>query len=120
MAFDDQVGDFRVANQGEFRVPLGLFGEEVKKIPLRYEGDIRLFVAQPFQAAEVTEGAQLSVAVERDVIDFLMGEREEFIDEPDVIHDPHRGGMHSVPAEVTQEITVLFQDHNVDPGPGQQ
>ncbi|SKS65240.1 Uncharacterised protein [Mycobacteroides abscessus subsp. abscessus] len=73
MTFEDKVGDLRVANQGEFRVPLGFFDEEVKKIPLRYEGDIRLFVAQPFQAAEVT-----------------------------------------------QEITVLFQDHNVDSGPGQQ
>lgn len=73
MTFEDKVGDLRVANQGEFRVPLSFFGEEVKKIPLRYEGDIRLFVAQPFQGAEVAEGAQLSVAVERDVIDFLMG-----------------------------------------------
>src|SRR5271163_837124 len=45
---------------------------------------------------------------------------QELVDEPQLVHDAQGGRMHSVAAEVAQEVIVLLQDNNPDPGAGKQ
>ncbi len=52
--------------------------------------------------------------------DFLVGLLEELLEEAELVHDFQRRGMNGVPAEIAQEIGVLFEDQDGDPGAGEQ
>ena len=45
---------------------------------------------------------------------------EEFIEQPELVHDLERRGMNGVAAEIAQEVGVLLQHHHVDAGAREQ
>jgi len=47
---------------------------------------------------------------------FLMRALEEVFEKPELADDFERRGMHGVAAEIAQEVAVLFQHDDVDPG----
>jgi hypothetical protein len=47
-------------------------------------------------------------------------QRREPRPQPQLIQEPERAGVHRVTPEVTQEVSVLVQDGNLDTRPGQQ
>ena len=51
---------------------------------------------------------------------FLVGAAQELRQEPEFVHDFERRGMDRIPAEVTQEIGMLFEDYDGDSGSGQK
>jgi hypothetical protein len=52
--------------------------------------------------------------------DFLVGELQEPVQEPELVHDLERRGVDRIAAEVAQEVRVLFQHEHADPGAAQQ
>jgi hypothetical protein len=50
----------------------------------------------------------------------LVRQLEEAVDQAEFIHDLQGGGMHGVAAKIAEEIGVLFQHHDIDPGAAEQ
>ena len=50
----------------------------------------------------------------------LMRAPQKIIEDAELVHDFERRGVNRVAAEVAQEVGVLFEDQDVDAGPGQQ
>ena len=52
--------------------------------------------------------------------DFLVRTLQKLVEQPQLAHDLECRGVDRIPAEVAQEIGVLFENENRDPGPGEQ
>ena len=50
----------------------------------------------------------------------LMRQFQESVAEPEFVHHLQGRGMHGVAAKIAEEVRVLFQHHDIDPGPTQQ
>ena len=53
-------------------------------------------------------------------VDAGVRQLEEFLQQPQLMHDLQGGGMHRVAAEIAQEVLVLLQHRDIHPGAGQQ
>src|SRR5208282_1028986 len=51
---------------------------------------------------------------------FLMRSLQEFIEDAELIHDLERRRVDRIAAEVAQEVGMLFENQDSDPGSGQQ
>ena len=50
----------------------------------------------------------------------LMRQLQESVDQPEFVHHLQCRGMHGVAAEITEEIGVLLQHHDLDAGAAKQ
>ena len=51
---------------------------------------------------------------------FLVGLLEELTEEAELVHNFERRGMNGISAEIAQEVGMLFEDQDGDPGAGEQ
>ena len=54
------------------------------------------------------------------LLQLLMRQFQEPVDQPEFVHHLQRRGMHGVAAEIAEEVGVLLQHHDVDPGAAQE
>src|SRR5881396_2082183 len=113
----DQADDARAHAQREARVAPGVAREEVEEVPLRHEGDER---AAHRQMAEVRDGDPLAADDPGQLADLRVRQRQERLEQAELVHDLERGGMDRVAAEVAQEVGVLLQHDHVDAGARQE
>ena len=115
--FFDQVFDLGLHPEVEGRIALRVLGDEVQKIPLRHERD------------EATASRQVREVGDRDldVPDnaahagcLLVRPLQELVQEAQLVQHLERRRVNGVAAEVPEEVSVLLQDHDVDPRPRQQ
>ena len=115
--FLDEVGDLGFHPQVKARQPAARFGEEIEEIPLRHQRDE---LAAGRQMGEIGD-PDLAVADDAaQLAHFLMRARQKGLEEAQLVHDLQGRGVDRVAAEVAQEIAVLFQDQDGDPGARQQ
>jgi hypothetical protein len=95
----------------------GVRGEKVEEIPLRHQRDVG---ALDRQVGEIGDG-HLGVADERaDLFHHLVRLLKELVEQAEFVHQLQRGGMDGVAAKVAQEIAVLFEHIDLDPGAGEE
>ena len=109
-----QVRDLGVAQQRERRLLLGGRGEHVEQVPLRDHRDERVPDGEPRQV-----GDRRRARVEDDprLLDRLPRQLGEAVPETQLVDQRHRRDVDGVAAEVPQEVAVLLQHGDLDPGP---
>src|SRR5439155_13149228 len=113
----DQVGRLGAAQQVEGRVLRCLAAEELQEVPLRDEGDVR---RGDRQVAEVADDHVPAGDAPVDPVRLLVRQFQELGQQAQLVQDLQRRRVDGVAAEVAEEVGVLLQDGDVDPGPGQQ
>ena len=49
-----------------------------------------------------------------------MRQPQEIVEQAELVHQLQRGGVDGVAAEVAQEVGVLLEDDDIDPGAGEE
>jgi len=115
--FDDQVIDLCRHFKLESGIMPCVLNDKIQKIPLWHEGNETAVRRQMGKICDLQKiVANLSAERSR----FLVGAAQELRQEPEFVHDFERRGMDRIPAEVTQEIGMLFEDYDGDSGSGQK
>lgn len=52
--------------------------------------------------------------------EFLVWQREEFVQHSKFMEKLKRGGVNSITAEIAEEVLVFFEDCDIDTGTGEQ
>jgi hypothetical protein len=104
-------------HQLEARIAFALVGKKLKKVPLREEGDE---AAAGGKVGKIGQDDFLITDDPTSLAHLLVRQLEKRIQQAKLVHDLERRGMDRVTAEITQEIRVLFQHHDVDAGAGEQ
>jgi hypothetical protein len=117
LAILDQLPDLGLHLQMECRIALRLLGEEVQEVPLRHEGEE---FAPRRQVREVGNRKPRITDLRVEVARFAMRPLQKRIEKSEFVHHLKRRGMDGVAAEVSQEISMLFEDDDVHPGAGEK
>ncbi len=115
--FLDEAGDLGFHHQSEIGIRRFPFGEEIEKIPLRHERDK---AAAGRQVAEVRDGQPHLAELRVELVDLLMRQLEKLVEQSQLVHHLEGRGMNGIAAKIAQEIAVLFQHQDFDPGARQQ
>ena len=91
--------------------------EEIEEVPLRHQRDER---AAHRQVAEVGDLQPLAAHDPGQLADLLVGQGEELVEQPELVHDLERGGMDRVSPKVAQEVGVLLEHDDVDTRAGEE
>ena len=94
-----------------------MLGEEIEKIPLRHQRDV---FAVRRQMRQIEHPQPLIADLHGKPLDLLMRQLEEFIEQPELVHEFERGRMNGVAAEIAEEIGVLLQHDDIHPGARQE
>jgi hypothetical protein len=113
----DELGDLRLHEQAERRVPLRVLGEKTQEIPLRHQRDKR---AVRSDVSEVGHRHRFPADHAGQPPHLGVRQREELVEQTELVHDVERRWVDGVAAEVAQEVSVLLQHHDVDAGARQQ
>jgi hypothetical protein len=97
--------------------PPGLVDDEVEEIPLGHEGQEPVGAGQP---PEVGQGEVAVVGGDTQHRRLLVGKVQQLLGQAELVEQPQGGRVQGVAAEVTQEVGMLLQHQDLDPGPGQQ
>jgi len=109
----NQVDDFGFLLQMKRGVALAVLGQEVKKIPLRHQSDE---FALRGQMRKVPYRSFVAAYRSFQLGDFLMGTKKKIIKEAQFVHDFERRWMNRVASKIPQEVSVLFENDDVDTG----
>ena len=112
-----QVGHFGLHAQREVREAAGLPGQEVQKIPLRHEGKE---TAVHRQMGEVGQRDGRAEDISAQLAHLLMRQREESIEQAQLVDDLERRRMDGVAAKIAEEIGVLLEHEHIDAGTREQ
>src|SRR5262249_51756483 len=115
--FFEQIDYLSLHLQLECWVAASVVGKEVEKVPLRHECNE---FAVRREMREVRYHYELIADLHTEFADFLVRPPEKVVEYAELINQLKRGGVDRVAAKVAQEIRMLFQQHNIDPGTGQQ
>ena len=99
------------------REAFGFSDEKVQEIPLRHESDEFAVSRQP---REVGHRDKVTIEDSFQLRHFLMRQLQEFIQQPEFVHQLKCGRMNGVAAKIAVEIAVLLQHHDIDAGAGEQ
>ncbi len=118
-AFVDQGGGFGVHSQREGGLLFARVGEQVEKVPLRHQSDV---VPRRVQGGQVTDGEEPAIRCDGELhpVDTTLRQRVEPLGQAEIVDQVHRRRVDGVPAEVAEEVVVLFQDGDVDAAACQQ
>ena len=95
-------------------------GEQVEEVPLRDHGDVGVGDATR-EAPEVADHQALPVADrERDLLHPALRQGVEALAQAELVEQVERRRVDGVAAEVPQEVRVLLEHGDLDPGTGQQ
>ena len=81
-------------------------GDKIKKIPLRHECDEFATRGEP---GEISDRHDLPVNHGAQFPHFLMRLFQEFVEQPELVHQFQGGGMNGVAAEIAKEVGVLLE-----------
>ena len=112
-----EADDARAHAQREARIAPRVAGEEVEEVPLRHEGDEGTAHGQ---VAEVGDGDPLAADDPGQLADLRVRQRQERLEQAELVHDLERGGMDRIAAEVAQEVGVLLEHDDLHARPRQQ
>ena len=84
---------------------------------MRHEGDEGIFHVEP---AEIGDPHRRAAEHAVHLLQPLMRQFQESVDQPEFVHHLQGRGMHGVAAEIAEEIGMLLQHHDVDPGAAQE
>jgi len=113
----DESRDLGLHSQVEGGVAAALLGQEVEEIPLWHE---RHEAALRSQIRHVTQHNMVAADTSADLSDLLVRPFQKFFEQTEFVHDLKCRGMNSIAPEVAQEIGMLLQNQDLDPGPRQQ
>ncbi len=116
-AFFDEAVCLRPHHKPKGGIKLRLAGQEIEKIPLWHQGDE---LRPPGQMREIAENDRLVTDLSGELPRFLMRQREEFVEQAEIVHRLERGGMNRVAAEIAQKVGMLLEHDRLDPGACQQ
>ena len=116
VAFDEADG-IPAHAQGEVRITGCLRGEKVQKVPLRHQ---RNEFGVRGQVREVADLEPASSDDGRDTVYLGMANLEELVEEAKFVHQLQRGGMDGIAAKIAEEVLVLFEHGDGEPGAGEQ
>ena len=91
--------------------------KKVEEIPLRHERDELAVRRQP---REVRHRDRVTVKNTANLSQLLVRQFEEFIEDPELVHQFERRWMNRVATKIAKEIGMLFQDRHLDPGAREQ
>jgi hypothetical protein len=117
LLIENQINHFVLHVKRESRKPSGLDGKKVQEIPLRHESDELAVSGQP---EEISNGRGVPIKDTSQLRHFLVGQLQEFIEQPKLMNEIQCGRMNSVTAKIAIKIGVLFQDDHIDACTGQQ
>ena len=107
-----QLGRLRPHAQPKLRIPPGVLGEEIQKIPLRHEGEELQRVGRWVKSATGSSVADVRADLPR----FLVRQpQQELVEQPELVHDLQGRRMNRVAAKVAQKVGVLFQHETSTP-----
>ena len=109
-----EPGHLGVHQEVERGIALRSLGDEIEEVPLRHERDE---LAMSREVSEVGDGHFDVPDVAAQLSSFLVRPFEEFVKEPKLVQDFQRGGMNRITAEIPQEVSMFFEDRDIDPGP---
>ena len=101
----------------ERRIFSCLLGDEIEEVPLRHQRDV---LGAGRQVGEVGEGVFLVAEECADRLRLLVRQREELVEQAELVHQLQRGGMNGIAAEIAEEVGMLLQHDDVDAGARQQ
>ena len=113
-----QLGDLGVHDQLVRRLAPSSLGDKSEEVPLRHQGDVLVASRQPAQIGDrdltgvELGGQRLDVADRR--------QRVELLSQAELVEHGQGRGMHRVPAEVAEEVAMLLQHRDLNPGTGEQ
>jgi hypothetical protein len=97
VALADDATHLGIEQQPECGEPSGRGRDQVEKVPLRYERNIRVFARK---SPEVGERDLTPVGLQRHRVRLAVWQRVELLGQPQFVEYPQRGGMDRVSAEV--------------------
>ena len=103
--------------QIESLVAAAVLGQEIEKIPLRHHGNE---FAVRRQMAKIRHRNAFVTDLSAELLDLLVRQFEEFVEQAQLIHQLKRRRMYGIAAKIAEEIGVLFQHDDLDPGPRQE
>jgi hypothetical protein len=65
---------------------------------------------------EITDDNGIAPNLGAELADFLMGPSEKSLEHAELVHDFECGRMDGIAAEIAQEVSVFFEDLNMDAG----
>ncbi len=113
----EEPDDLGVAAEGEGGLLLGRVGDEVEEVPLRHQRDVLVRSGQPGHVGDLCDAL---VELHLGALHAALRQRGEALAEPELVEQREGGCVHGVAAEVTQEVGVLLEDRDLDPGPGHE
>ena len=73
-----------------------------------------------FEPAEIGDPHRGAAEHAVHLLQLLMRQLQEAVDQPEFVHHLQGRGMHGVAAKIAEEIGMLFQHHDIDPGAPEQ
>ena len=116
VALDDEAGRLVLHEEAEARIAGGPGSEEIEKVPLRHQRDV---FADRRQVREID--GEVGVAEgQRQPVRLLVGEGQEIGEEAELVHQFEGRGVDGVAAEIAEEVGVLLEHDDIDPGAGEE
>jgi hypothetical protein len=113
----DELSRLGLHPQMKRRIIPTLFGEKIQEVPLRHQCEE---FGPGRQIAKVREGIFPTAETLGDDRLLLVRQVQEHIQQAELEHHLHGGGMNGVAAKIAQEIAMLLEDDNVDAGAREQ
>ena len=114
---DDQLAERGRGQQPEAGKGGALVGEKVKEIPLRHKGDK---AAAHRQAREIGHRHLFPAHFRLQLFGALVRQRQQLIQQAQMVHHLQRGGMNGVAAKIAQKVGVFFNDDHLQARARQQ
>ena len=113
----EEPGDLGLHTQAEPRISGRRRGEEIEEVPLRHEDEEP---APGREMGEVGDRHDHLTDLRRQLAHFLVREPQETFQQAELVHDLECRRVDRVAAEVAQEVSVLLEHQDCEPGAGQQ
>ena len=113
----DEPGRLGAHAEVETGIARALLRQKIEEVPLRHERDE---LAARRQVARSRRWALPVANLALKLSSSFVRQREEVVEQAELVHDLERRGMDGVAAEVTQKVGVLLEDDDVHAGAGEQ
>ena len=113
----DESGGFVLHEEMEGGEIGGMGREEVEEVPLRHESDEFCLSGK---MGEISHWKRVTADSDGQIREFLVWEREKFVENSEFMEKLKSGGMDGIAAKVPQEVTVLLDHRHPQPRPSQQ
>ena len=116
LAIEAKSGHFGFHLQLKCRIDPRFSREKVKEVPLRHE---REELAAHREVGEIAEGERGVADLSVQLTDFLVWQLQQIVEDAELVENFQRRRMDGIAAEVAEEISVLLQNLDANPGAGE-